>query len=85
MLPKFLLADNSQESLGKLYVVHTQYPRFILEGSDEDFFEDQDMHWIDDAILDEDEVENLKALAEEFLEAELDNQEELYENMVDED
>lgn len=85
MLPKFLLADNSQESLGKLYVVHTQYPRFILEGNDEDFFEEQEIYWIDDAVFDEDEVENLKALAEEFLEAELDNQEELYDNMVDED
>lgn len=78
MLPKYLLADNSQEKQGKLYVVHNQEPRFILEGSDEDFSEDQKIYWIDDEVTDIDEVDRLMAEAEDFLEKELDNQEELY-------
>lgn len=78
MLPKYLLADNSQEKPGRLYVVHNQEPRFILEGSDEDFSEEQTIYWIDDEVTDLEEVDRLMAEAEVFLEKELDNQEELY-------
>ena len=49
-LPKFLIADNS-ELEDMLFIVHTQYPRFILN-----VFNDE-MHWLeefdkeDEAIL----------------------------------
>lgn len=78
MLPKYLLADNSLQSPGKLYVVHNEHPRFIIEGSEDDFSEDQSIYWIDDAIDDEDKVSELIGGAEDFLDEELDNQEELY-------
>lgn len=81
MLPKFLIADNSLDAPGKLYVVHTEYPRFILEGSDEDFYEDQNLHWIDEAVLSEEQVDELVDMAEEFLEAELASQEDLYDDL----
>lgn len=84
MLPKFLLADNSQEQLGRLFVVHTETPKFILEGSDEDFDLEQIIHWIDEPVKDENQVANLINLATIFLEKELDNQEDLYDNMDDE-
>ena len=31
MLPKFLIADNSQEALDLVYVVHTEKPRCIIQ------------------------------------------------------
>ena len=37
MLPKFLLADNSQEMPDMLYVVHNESPRFIVGSDIEDF------------------------------------------------
>ena len=84
MLPKFLLADNSQEQLGKLFVVHTENPKFILEGSDEDFDLEQIIHWIDNPITDDKQITDLINLATNFLEKELDNQEDLYDDMDDE-
>lgn len=81
MLPKFLLADNSQESLGRLYVVHTEEPRFILEGSDEDFAEDQTIHWLDKPNLSDDQIDDLMMDAERFVDVELENQENLYDEM----
>lgn len=85
MLPKFLIADNSQESLGKLFVVHTEEPRFILEGNDEDFMMDQVMHWLDAPVTDPAIIEQLKEEAADFLDAELDLQEELYLDFDDEE
>jgi hypothetical protein len=85
MLPKFLLADNSQEQLGRLFVVHAQKPRFILEGSEESFNEDKIIHWIDDPKLKQSEIDELVQAAEEFLDAELDNQEALYDQMLEEE
>lgn len=40
-LPKFLLADNS-EFPEDLFVVHTEYPRFILN------VEEEEVEWLDD-------------------------------------
>lgn len=40
-LPKFLLGDNS-EFPDDLYVVHTEYPRFILS------VEEEEVEWLDD-------------------------------------
>lgn len=78
MLPKYLLADNSIEREGRLFVLHTEHPRFILEGNDDDFSQEQTIHWLDEEITDEKEINSLISGAEEFLDKELDNQEELY-------
>lgn len=85
MLPRFLLADNSIEQPEKLYVVHTQSPRFILEGDCEEFTENQKMHWIDKNNLTDEQVNSLVLLANEFIDAELDNEEQLYDDMLDDD
>jgi hypothetical protein len=82
MLPRFLIADNSLERPGKLYVVHTQNPRFILEGSDEDFTQEQKLHWIDNVDISDEDIADLIADAEDFVDQELDNQEDLFDNMV---
>ncbi|MCF8372191.1 MAG: hypothetical protein K9H64_11255 [Bacteroidales bacterium] len=79
MLPKFLFADNSQESPDTIYVVHTQSPRCIFECPlEEDFYDSHIKHWIDPEPKDEMEVQILVNQADEFLDAELENQEDLY-------
>ena len=80
MLPKFLLADNSQEVPDTIFVVHTESPRFIVESDIEDFWENQVIHWIDDDPQNEDYIAELLEEAEEFLENEFDNQEDLYDD-----
>ena len=80
MLPKFLLADNSQEVPDTIFVVHTESPRFIVESDIEDFWENQVIHWIDDDPQNEDFIAELLEEAEEFLENEFDSQEDLYDN-----
>ena len=81
MLPKFLIADNSQETPDLLYVVHTQEPKFIVKSDVEDFWVDQEIFWLSDAPDSEDIVNQLLEEAEEFLEHELESQE----NLFDED
>ena len=76
MLPKFLLADNSQETPDTIFVVHTETPRFIVEADIDDFWSNQDVHWIDGEPT-EDVAEELVAAAEEFLENEFENEMEL--------
>ena len=84
MLPKFLFADNSQDSPDRIYVVHTQYPKCILEcGIDDDFFESENIHWIDDNKNSAEDIQNLVKLAEKFLDDELENQENLYDEDED--
>ncbi len=78
-LPKFLLADNSQDNPDLIYVVHTEEPRCIIACELEtDFYENHDIHWIDakpeNGLL----IENLVNLAEKFLEDELDAQDKLF-------
>lgn len=85
MLPKFLIADNSQESPEKVFVVHTEAPRFIMQFEIEDIYNEQIIYWIDDEPSDEDVISDLTADAEEFLEKELDNQEALYDEDDDSD
>lgn len=82
MLPKFLLADNSQEAPDTIYVVHTEEPRFIVESDIEDFWENQVVHWIDDDPQNEDLISQLLGEAEDFLEDEFDNQEDLYDEDI---
>ena len=74
MLPKFLLADNSQEAPDTIYIVHTEKPRFIAESDIEDFWTNQIIHWIDPKPKTEEETDSLLVEAESFLEDELDNE-----------
>ncbi len=82
MLPKFLLADNSQEAPDIIYVVHTEQPRFIVESDIEDFWENQVIHWIDDDPQNEELIAQLLEEAEDFLENEFDSQEDLYDEDI---
>ena len=75
MLPRFLLADNSQETPDTIFVVHTQMPRFIIEADIDDFWSNQEIHWIDGEPGDEDLIAGLVEEAEEFLEKEFENEE----------
>jgi hypothetical protein len=78
MLPKFLLADNSQELPDTIFVVHNEYPRFIVESDVDDFWSNQAIHWIDDQPESEVIIEQLLTEAEDFVEEEFNNQEDLY-------
>ncbi len=84
MLPKFLLADNSLETPDTIFVVHTENPRFIVEADIDDFWSNQEIHWIDGEPGDEDFIAQLMGEAEEFLEREFDN-EELLDEIEDDD
>ena len=84
MLPKFLLADNSQEMPDFIYVVHNEYPRFIIGSDIEDFSLNQEIHWIDEEPTDNELINDLVAECEAFLEAELENQESYFEDGDDE-
>jgi len=83
MLPKFLLADNSQEMPDMLYVVHNENPRFIVGSDIEDFSLNQTIYWIDEKPTDNDLIAQLLEEAEEFLEAELENQDNYFEDGED--
>ena len=75
MLPKFLLADNSQETPETIFVVHTETPPFIIESDIDDFWSNQQIHWIDGEPGDEELIAELVEAAEEFLEKEFENEE----------
>ncbi len=75
MLPKFLLADNSLETPDTIFVVHTEMPRFIVEADIDDFWSNQNIHWIDGEPGDEELVAQLVDEAEDFLEKEFENEE----------
>ena len=83
MLPKFLLADNSQEMPDMLYVVHNENPRFIVGSDIEDFSVNQTIYWIDEKPKDEEYINQLLEEAEEFLEAELENQDKFFDEEED--
>lgn len=78
MLPKFLLADNSQELPDTIFIVHTEEPKFILECDIEDFNENQSIHWLDTKPSDKELINDLIEEAEDFLESELEHQEDLF-------
>ncbi|NOY96299.1 MAG: hypothetical protein GXO81_07965 [Chlorobi bacterium] len=82
MLPKFLLADNSQETPDTIFVVHTETPRFIVESDIEDFWSNQEIHWIDDDPQNEDLIEQLLEETESFLDSEFESQEDLYDSEI---
>ncbi len=85
MLPKFLLADNSQEYPNTIYVVHTEEPKFIVESDIEDFWSNQEIHWLSEAPESEELIKSLLEEAESFLEDEFENQDELYDEEDEED
>lgn len=85
MLPKFLLADNSQVQPDRIFVIHTEQPRFIVGSDVEDFYKDQEVHWIDDEPESEELKKELLEQAEEFLDLELDYEDELYKQENGED
>jgi Zn-finger protein len=85
MLPKFLLADNSQESPDTIYVVHTEEPKFIVESDIEDFWSNQEIHWISEAPESPELIKSLLEEAENFLEDEFENQEDLYDEEDDDE
>lgn len=71
-LPKFLMADNS-DFPEDLFVVHTEYPRFILN------VEEEEVEWFDDLEGEEEEVANevnsLIQQAFDFCDAEIEKYE----------
>ena len=79
MLPKFLLADNSQVLPDKIFVIHNEQPRFIIGCDVEGFAIDQEIYWIDDEPVSEKLKKELLEQAEEFMDLELEYEEELYE------
>lgn len=80
MLPKFLIADNSQEAPDLLHVVHTEKPRCIIQCDTEGFHSNRKIYWIDEEPLSVDDIDALLEEAELFFENELDNQENLYDD-----
>lgn len=73
-LPKFILGDNSNYP-NAIYVIHTEFPRFIinLEDDEVEWFEDFDE---EDAKELEMETENMIKLATEFYDSEIAKYEE---------
>lgn len=73
MLPKFLLADNTDHPEA-IYIVHTEYPRFVLN------LENDDIDWFDALEKDDEadlevEVADLIKQAEEFYQREVERYE----------
>ncbi|MGB1307886.1 MAG: hypothetical protein ACPG6B_03180 [Oceanihabitans sp.] len=68
-LPKFILGDNTDHP-NAIFVIHTEFPRFIinLEDDEVEWFEDFDQH--DQKEL-ETETENLIKLATDFYDREV--------------
>ena len=73
-LPKFILGDNS-DFPNAIFVIHTEFPRFIinLEDDEVEWFEDFDQE--DEKEL-EAETENMIRLATEFYDREISKYEE---------
>lgn len=70
-LPKFLIADNS-DFADKIFILHTEYPRFLLD------VETDDVEWFEDLSEEEEgeefdtEVANLIELALDFYDKEME-------------
>lgn len=58
-LPKFLIADNSDFE-DDLFVVHTEYPRFILNVSNDE------VHWLEE--FESQDEKDLKSASENLME-----------------
>lgn len=73
MLPKFLMADNTDHA-DAIFIVHTEYPRFVLN------LENDEVEWFDALESDDEadleaEIAQLIAQAEEFYQREVDRYE----------
>lgn len=73
MIPKFLLGDNS-DLPEAVFVIHTEFPRFILD------LDAEEVEWLDDVDVKDDEElsDDLMQLidqAQDFYERELDRYE----------
>lgn len=68
-LPKFILGDNTNYP-NAIYVIHTEFPRFIinLEDDEVEWFEDFDEEDVKELEM---ETENLIKLATEFYDSEI--------------
>jgi hypothetical protein len=78
MLPKFLLADNSQVLPDTIFVIHNEQPRFIIGCDVEGFSINQEIFWIDEEPASKELKKELLEQAEEFMDLELEYEEELY-------
>ena len=75
MLPKFLLADNSQETPETIFVVHTEFPRFVIN------LVDDEIEWFEDLQSDDtDELAEIVAGLIEEATAFYDREMERYES-----
>ncbi len=68
-LPKFILGDNSDYP-NAIYVIHTEFPRFIIN------LEDDELEWFEDFDEEDEkeltaETENMIKLATEFYDKEI--------------
>jgi hypothetical protein len=68
-LPKFILGDNTNYP-SAIFVIHTEFPRFIIN------LEDDELEWFEDFDVDdqkelEAEAENMIKLATEFYDSEI--------------
>ncbi|WP_430905910.1 hypothetical protein [Maribacter sp. 2-571] len=68
-LPKFLLGDNTDYPDG-IYIVHTEYPRFVIN------LEDDEVEWLEDFSMEDEkeletEAENLIREATAFYDREV--------------
>lgn len=81
MLPKFLIADNSQELPDNIFVLHTESPKFLVKFNLNDInYQNIETYWFDKTPDDKKLVDELIKDSEEFLINELENQE----NFLDE-
>ena len=74
-LPKFLLADNSDLSDEDIFVIHLDFPRFIINLKDDEVEFLEDLEGEDETEL-ESEMEHLITLAGEFYDREMERYEE---------
>lgn len=75
MIPKFLVGDNTDHD-DSVYIIHTEYPRFVVN------LEDDQIEWFDNIEKENDadaasEIQTLMQQAEEFYQREVDRYEEL--------
>jgi len=73
-LPKFLLGDNTDHS-SAVFIIHTEYPRFVLNLENDEVEWWEDFNKEDEKEL-ESEAENLIRLATDFYDREVSRYEE---------
>lgn len=73
-LPKFLIADNSQEEPDSIFVLHTQKPKFLVKFNLDDFEAKPDFFWFDEKPKDDAEIANFQKLAFNFFIEEMEHQ-----------